>query len=226
MSKRKLNPSASDTIIQINSTLSMLQEKKLSILYNQVNDVDPAQHVCRITWRNHCPGRANTGKAFGKLEQYRHILYNNSYHCLLFDGSIIRVNFEFEDNILLTQNLLWWPAPYNYGDLLEEGFPPVELLDNFYEDSKWYNAIKMRSPIRIDFDNRKNKENHSRSHMHIQHEETRLYIKEPICFNKFIDFVFRNFYPGLYVSFSPFDFINYNTTVQEEITYSMSEMVI
>ena len=226
MSKKIWNPLAADTVTQINSTLCMLQEKSLSIIYNEVNPLDPYQHICQITWRNHNANRANSGGSFRKLEQYMFILHNNSYHCLLFDGSIIRANFEFEDNILLTQNLLWWPAPYNFDELLAEGYPPIELMNDFYGDPKWYEALKMRSPIRIDFDSEINTENHPQTHMHIQHEETRLSIQKPICFNKFVDFIFRNFYPDFNLSFSPYDFINYKVYPVAKISYRTSEIVI
>ena len=226
MSKKSWNPSAIETCRQINSTLNMLQEKALSIYYNPVNVVGQAQHACQITWNNHCPDRANAGRSFIKLEQYMHILQHNSYHCLLFDGSIIRANFEFEDNILVKQNLLWWPAPYDYGDLLEDGFPPVELMQYFYEERKWYEIVKMRSPIRIDFDRLKNTPNHPQSHLHMQNEDTRLFVRQPICFNRFIAFIFRNFYPEFTVPFSNVDFINYKVPPSEEIVYITSEIVV
>lgn len=114
MSKKVFNPSAQKTVNQINSTLDTLQKKALCISYNVVPPVMDTQHRCQITWNSHVSERANSGKSFIKLAQYRHILANNSYHCLLFDGSLIRVNFEFEDDLLLKQNLLWWPAPYDY----------------------------------------------------------------------------------------------------------------
>lgn len=226
MSKKNWNPSASKTVYQINSTLDMLQEKALCITYNYVPPVEETQHCCQITWYNHVSGRENGGKSFLKLEQYLHILQTNSYHCLLFDGSVIRVNFEFEDDFLLVQNLLWWPAPYDYGGILREGYPPVDIMNDFYCEKQWYKVIKMRSPLRIDFDSRNNTESHPHSHLHIEHEDTRLNTGNPICFNRFIDFIFRNFYPELSLRLSESDFITYKIPELETLRYSSSQMRI
>ena len=226
MSKKILNTYARRTVDQINSTLDLLQNNSLCIFYNDVSPVDDTQIYCRITWRNHVPGRVNSGDSFNKLAQYRHILDTNSYHCLLFDGSLVRVNFEFYNNLLITQNLLWWPTPYDYGDIVLEGFTPVEVIDDFYGDNKWYEKIKMRSPIRIDFDSTNNTENHPHSHMHIEHAETRINTVSPICFNRFIDFIFRNFYPEISFPLSKYDFIYYNIPDLEIIDYINSKVTI
>lgn len=226
MSKKEWNPTAQKTIVQINSTLDMLHEKGLAISYNVVVPSQDSKHYCQITWNNHISDRSNSGKAFTKLEQYLHILKTNSYHCLLFDGSLIRANFEFEDDILLRQNLLWWPAPYDYGNILQEGYSPVDLLLDFYGDSSWHKVIKMRSPVRIDFDSSKNEANHPHSHLHIQNEETRLNTSNPMCFNRFVDFVLRNFYPQFTLPFSNHDFIQYKTIEFKKLDYVFSHIVV
>uniref|UniRef100_UPI004057860C DUF2290 domain-containing protein n=1 Tax=Agathobacter sp. TaxID=2021311 RepID=UPI004057860C len=226
MGKSVLNPKARDTVIQINSTLRMLEEKGVVLFYNEVSQVNPAAQYCQITWHNHISGRANAGNSFLKLQQYMHILRSNSYHCMLFDGSLIRVNFEFENNELLSQNLLWWPAPYSYADLLQDGYSPVELLMDFYGDPKWHESIVMRSPVRIDFDSKNNTEIHPHSHMHIQNGETRINTVNPMCFNRFIDFVFRNFYPDYKIVFSEYDYIKYKIPEMQEKSYNSSTVII
>ena len=129
MSKRTCNPTASRTVTQINSTMVMMRDELLSAWYNLVPPVDDTDRRCQITWNNHVPGVLAGSGGFTKLEQYLHILETNSYHCLLFDGSIIRVNYVFEDDLLLEQNLLWWPSPYDYSELLESGYPPAEIVN-------------------------------------------------------------------------------------------------
>lgn len=226
MSKKIGNLYAQRTETQINSTLNTLMQKRLCITYNPVRLVMDQQYRCQITWNGHVSGRANSGDSFMKLIQYHHILKTNSYHCLLFDGSLIRVNFVFENELLLTQNLLWWPAPYDYRNLLQDGFAPIDLLEDFYGDQEWHQNIRMRSPVRIDFDCNNNKRDHPHSHLHIQHEETRIYTGSPICFNRFIDFIFRNFYPEFTFSFSQYDFINYKLPDLETIDYLFSKVTI
>ena len=226
MSKKTWNPSAQKTVIQINSTLDMLLTKALALSYNVLPPINESLRHCQITWNNHVSERANSGKSFTKLDQYLHILQTNSYHCLLFDGSIIRVNFEFDDDLLIAQNLLWWPAPYDYGNILQEGYSPVELILDFFGDNSWHETIKMRSPIRIDFDSSNNTVTHPHSHLHIQNNETRLNTNNPICFNRFVDFIFRNFYPQFELSFSSFDFIEYKIPELQNFDYISSWIIV
>lgn len=227
MSKKVLNSIAQRTYLQINSDLEMLYAKHLVISYNKVPPPDVYQKECQITWFNHVSSRANAGASFTKLEQYLHILNTNSYHCLLFDGSIIRANYQFEEDLLMIQNLLWWPSPYDYGSILEDGFSPVEVVEDFFCDGNWHEVIKMRSPIRIDFDaTRKAEPNHPYSHMHIESKDTRLDANRPICFSKFLDFIFKNFYPECRLDFSSQDFIEYRTPELESVEYSVSQILI
>ena len=227
MSKKVINPTDERTYQQINSVLEMLYEKRLVIAYNKVLPPDVHQRKCQITWLNHVSDRSNSGGSFTKLKQYLHILNTNSYHCLLMDGSIIRANFQFEDDVLLIENLLWWPSPYDYGNLLEDGFSPIELINDFFCDEKWHQVIKMRSPIRIDYDGtRPAKPDHPYSHMHIEHNEARLDTNYPICFSRFVDFIFKNFYPEYKLNFLPQDFIKYKVGKFDHIDYLTSSVII
>lgn len=225
MSKINMNPSAFRTIIQINSTLNFLFNKGVIVFYNEVPRTYKTERRCQITWYNHVPGRINCGDSFNKLGQYEHILKTNSYHGLLFDGSVIRVNFAFEDDLLLTQNLLWWPSPYDFSTLLQD-FAPIDILYDLYGDSQWFQSITMRSPIRIDFDSTNSSIKHSSCHVHIQNAETRLFIKSPICFNRFVQFILKNFYPQYDVHFLDTDFIKYKTPNLKRINSHYSELII
>lgn len=226
MSKRIWNPDAQRTAIQINSVTEMLFNDGIACAFNRVPTPRDQDQRCQITWFNHVPDRANSGRSFTKLNQYKHILETNSYHCLLFDGSIIRANFIFENDLLLTENLLWWPAPFDFSELLGEGFSPIEILLDMFGDSKWYESLKMRSPLRIDFDSENNTINHPHSHMHIQNEETRIFTSKPICFSHFMDFVLRNFYPSCRWEINKYDFIKYKTPEISDLDFTVSKMII
>ena len=63
------------------------------------------------------------------------------------------------------------------------------------EDSRNKKAI-MRSPLRFDFDPSNTSDLHPATHVHMQHADCRISAKRPICFNTFIKFVFKNFYPN------------------------------
>ncbi len=198
---------------QINSTLDALYSKKILYTYNYIYKEGNNSNNQYLTWKNHESGKFNTGSYFLKLEQYRKILENNSYLCILYDGSIIRVSYTFENNVLVGHNLLWWPAPYSYKNITLEDIPPQDLFEEFIADSKWMEAIKMRSPVRFDFDPSKNavNEKHSPIHLHMQHEDCRMYIEKPLCFNEFINFILKNYYPDVIFNIDKYDYIDFET---------------
>ena len=67
-------------------------------------------------------------------------------------------------------------------------------MEEFLSDSQWHEVIKMRSPVRVDFDPSSTVVNkvHSATHLHMQHEDCRMYVEEPLCFNRFINFILKN----------------------------------
>lgn len=177
------NKNAQNTMEQMNNTFTMLLEKSLIYYYNPAKCcVDKNDTL--ITWGGHKPSRENCGKEFIKLKQYEYILQSRAYHCILFDGSIIRSSFKFSGPLLVSHSHLWWPSPF------DENLDDNELLyqyNDFLNDNDWMNKIKMRSPVRIDYDSSVNRANHPAVHMHTQSSETRLYLDQPICFNRFIN---------------------------------------
>lgn len=205
-----MNKNVENTIIQIDNTLETLRTLDI------IRFIIPHKHYCdkkenieQITWDNHQSGRDFCGKAFTTIQQYMAILSTNSYQVLLKDYSIIRYSFKFMGSKLLSQNLLWWPCPVKMEPGYEEEFGLVESVQVLIEDSKARNYLRMRTPIRIDFDVSNNKAHHPRAHIHMQHHESRINSNEPICFNAFIRFVLENCYPELIVDYRMWNFLNY-----------------
>lgn len=196
---------------QVNNTLYALSLKKIIYTYNPIFTQNLGENKYRLSWNNHISGKFNTGECFTKLEQYKMILKNNSYHCILYDGSIIRVSYTFEDECLIGHNLLWWPAPFKYEELTLEEYTVFELLDFFLSDQKWDQAINMRSPIRIDFEPDPSivSDEHPPTHMHIEHKDCRMKIEQPLCFNKFINFILKNYYPDIEFYIDSNDYIEF-----------------
>ena len=127
------------------------------------------------------------------------IYETGAYHCILFDGSIIRVYFKFHRNILANESLLYWPAPFIIPEDDIEELGIREAINMYITDEVFRNnKLSMRSPFRLDFDPLNVSESHPETHLHMQHEECRISVKKPICFNAFIKFIFKNFYPNLY----------------------------
>ena len=182
---------------QIINTLQIISELGLSrIIKNPKLSQDG--YYSTITWENHVNGRHNSGKAFTTINQYVSIYETGAYHCILFDGSILRVFFRFNKNILEEESLLFWPAPITIpeDDIYELGMREAMNTYISLQDSMT-TKLKMRSPIRLDYDSTRSGFEHPSTHLHIQHEECRMSVNRPCCFGTFIKLIFKNFYPDL-----------------------------
>lgn len=212
---------------QINNTLYALSIKRIIYTYLPINKKQNSNNEIIISWNNHEPGKFNTGKKFLQLEQYEKILKNNSYTCILYDGSIIRLSYKFKNNNLIGHNLLWWPAPYFYEGISIDEISPYDLFDEFIGEKDWHNILRMRSPVRIDFAPEQTSEIHSATHIHMQNENCRMVIDEPICFNRFIKFILDNYYPEIDFFFDESDNIKFEYENDfNNIQYSNSKIIL
>lgn len=193
-----MNKHVKNTQEQIVNTLQILSGCGFARITKDVLPFSD-QDVEGLTWDNHVHGRHNAGKSFATLNQYVSIYETGAYHCILFDGSIVRVYFKFNRNILLQESLLYWPAPINIPEDDVDELGIREAVNMYFGDVCYINQkIIMRSPLRFDFDSSNINELHPATHVHLQHAECRISAKRPICFNTFIKFIFKNFYPDAY----------------------------
>ena len=184
----------------INDTCIKLVETDLAYSFQGVRCENLSGGIRRICWPNHISGTLNTSSYFNNLEQYKNILRNNAYFCMLYDGSIIRASYSIERNKLIAQNLLYWPAPFNLNlqNINCEFGGPLEILEDIMSSEDWHQCMIMRSPIRIDFDQENCSDEHPLIHLHIQDKDCRSAVNEPLCFNSFVRFIFENHYNQIY----------------------------
>lgn len=197
------------------NTMEWLYGGKLLYYYNEVK-LEEIDGMEIITWNNHVGGRLNCGKAFSTLAQYEHILSNNSFTCILYDGSLIRSTFTFKNNKLIGHSHLWWPAPFVCDGAIKSDQTPIELYDGLITNYKWFDSINMRSPVRIDYDPSNDTVEHPAVHMHTQHHECRIKVNKPICFNRFIQYIFNNFYPTLEVNLTELSIMDFSNLVKQK----------
>ena len=212
----KNNSRASIIKNEMINTMEWLYDSKLLYFFNDIK-MNTIGNVEIITWNNHIGGRKNCGKSFSTLAQYEHILLNNSLTCILFDGSLIRSTFKFENNKLIGHSHLWWPAPFNCNGLIKVDQTPFELYEELISDYKWFDNINMRSPVRIDYDPSNDTEEHPAVHLHTQHHECRIKVNKPICFNRFIQYIFDNFYPDLDIDLTKLNLMDFGKLVNQKM---------
>jgi len=208
----KINPEF--YLKSIQSTLRLLLHKSLLIHCNQVI-LKHTNQVVKITWPNHVSGDINYGY-FNNIEQYRVFLTASAYTCLLIDGSILRVCYEFKRGELVRHSLLFWPAPFpiTTNDLIVGGL--IEIFDLYSMGQEWQDLLIMRTPMRFDYDPVFTSAGHPNAHLHMQNKDCRVALSEPMCFNRFVKFIFRTIYPEIYIAFDFWDDLEITNFVEKE----------
>lgn len=208
---------------QVDNSLEILLNLNLIRFYNPINvEADKITDTIRLSWFNHLSGRDVGSNAFLNINQYLSILEAGSYHALMEDYSIIRVSFTFQNNKLISQNLLWWPCPVKI-DFDDEIDSPIEIVNLFLGD---IDSFRMRSPIRVDFDLSRDTLDHPKAHIHTQHPKSRMNTVNPICFNTFIKFIYNHYYPHIGLNNKDFPSISINYPKSKDITYSLEDKLV
>lgn len=210
---------------EMNNVMMVLLELKLLYFYRDVRPQLIDNKLQIITWNNHESSRANCGPSFTTLEQYEHILKTGAFHCILFDGSIIRSSFEFAGKDLIYHSHLWWPAPYT-NSIKPDEFTPQTKYEDLLTDPDWTKKVRMRSPIRIDFDPDLENESHPLVHLHTQNHETRMKVDKPICFGKFMKYILQNFYPDIKMDFRGWNLISFSHQEPSISDYQCSSVTL
>jgi hypothetical protein len=214
-----MNKQVENTLFQINNTLEMLFRVGFLRSYKEVSH----QNACNkdiLTWNNHVPGRFNSGDSFTTFNQYISIYENGAYHGIVNDGSIIRVYFAFERNILKEHSLLFWPSPLIIPEEDIDELGIREAMQMYLCDLKCESInFRMRTPIRIDYDAENDTEEHPSTHMHFQHAESRVRIEKPICFNTFMRFIVSYIYPHISLDLRNLNRINYSGCPESKVPH-------
>lgn len=206
--KTIMNKYVENTNLQIHNTLDLMQRLGYVIYYNEPK-FDKIQDQERISWNNHKGGREVSSKHFLKVDQYLKLISDNSFLAMFNDYSIIRCSFVFKNNHIMTENLLWWPCPVRPDPDMVNEFGLIETIDCILKDNETKECLLMRSPIRVDFDIDNDTEVHPKAHIHIENENTRVSTNGPICFNRFINYIVKCFYPDWTLQFHNDDYLNF-----------------
>lgn len=176
--KMSFNKNLDRISIQIQNTLEQMQ-KLGYVLYYNVPKCEEYGEKEILTWNNHIGGREVSSKYFLRVRQYLKILSDNAFLAILNDYSLIRCSFSFIENKIVSENLLWWPCPMQVDGNMVDEFGLLETIEMVLEDKEVEKYIRMRSPVRIDFDVKNDTEEHPCAHLHMEHEECRINIEEP-----------------------------------------------
>ncbi|WP_011117017.1 DUF2290 domain-containing protein [Corynebacterium glutamicum] len=125
------------------------------------------------------------------IAQYKSWVNAGAYSVLLLDGSLLQITYEVGAGKIIGHRLAYIPCPYDIDrDLLVSGEPILDIIGLYSQTD-----LVLRSPIRFDFDPQAASPEHPAVHFTINNSNCRIACAAAFHPLKFLDFVFRNFYP-------------------------------
>ncbi len=137
-------------------------------------------------WQNDSPS----------LAEYTTWLRNRQFSVVLRDGALLQVSFDFQREDLVGHRLVYIPCPFDFDPELLLEIPLLDLLEDFGPPS--IGDIRLRSPVRFDFDPAAAAPGHAASHLTVVAGSCRVASAGPLSLGHFVRFVFRQFYPELW----------------------------
>lgn len=160
----------------------------------------------RLTWL--AAGLAGGGFDFGgphaTIELYRDWTSAGHYSAVLTDASLLQMTYDWRDGDIGGHRLVYVPCPVAPDlELLHEGEPIVDVVDLALE-SGLETRVLLRTPVRFDFDPQAAGPYHPASHVTVNSSACRIPCVAPLHPYRFLDFVFRHFYPDAWFAHSRF----------------------
>jgi hypothetical protein len=142
---------------------------------------------------------------FGSIAEYLAYLNNAQYTCVLYDGALIQLSYVYARDEIVKHRLGYYPCPLrvernDYSAELDFGEAVGLLFDSetlaVLDESHLVGAtrLRLRSPVRFDFDSEGATLDHAASHVHLLSSECRWPVFGPVSVGHFVRFVFRRFY--------------------------------
>lgn len=178
----------------LNDLLSLLLKSEIALSATNVIDVQGHRGHRRITWANNNNVPGDTFRFDSPtISEYQQWVDSQGYSAILFDGAIIQISYDFLHSELIGHRLLYFPCPFDMDMELLDEISLSELIKLYCEGGA--DHVRLRTPIRFDFDPKSWSSSHPASHMTFQWAHTRIAVNSPLSLGHFIQFVFHNFYP-------------------------------
>src|SRR5438477_9395686 len=175
----------------IQNALDFLLEAELALYTNAVS-VTPT----RLSWHDFGSlDRFLIGRSYTTVEQYLAWVRAGAYSALLRDGSLLQLTYDVKDGVIAGHRLAYVPCPVVVDqELLREGEPLADVVPLYLDAGA--PGLTMRSPVRFDFDPAVARPGHPAAHFSINSADCRVACVAPVHPYRFIDFIFRHFYPA------------------------------
>jgi hypothetical protein len=118
---------------------------------------------------------------------------------------LLQLTYDVWDGTIVRHRLAYVPCPVAVDEeLLLEGEPIVDVVDLSLDGVLGGASILLRSPLRFDFDLTAASATHPASHLTLNSAECRIPCVAPVHPYRFLNFVFRHFYPKTWAQHEAF----------------------
>lgn len=175
----------------VRNVLDFLQESDLALYVNAVDE-----RPDRVTFHRHDPtAEFLINHNHPDIDQYRRWVEVGAYSAVLPDASLLQLTYDIAGGEISGHRLAYIPCPFEVDSELLESEPILDVVDLHRS-----NDPLLRSPIRFDFDPSSAKPGHPAAHMTMNGMDCRVACVAPVHPLRFVDFVFRHFYPAMWSS--------------------------
>jgi hypothetical protein len=151
----------------------------------------------RLSWPGFASGQLFRNKS-STIEEYCEWIRAGAYSAILFDGAILQISFDLDGTKVVGHRLSYFPCPFDIDSTRLREEPLLDVLEDFRHTP---DAIRLRSPIRFDFDPAHRTLGHPQTHMTALWDHCRWAVATPLSLGHFVRFVFRHFYPSLWAQY-------------------------
>jgi len=177
---------------EIENLLAYLLDSQIALTTNPVVNYDG-----RVTWPARGGSPLPAKKRMPTLSDYRSWLGKGVYSAVLLDGALIQLTYDYAAiNMLTGHRLAYVPCPFNVDHELLNELPFEDVMDLYSGDSA--DNVLLSSTVRFDYDAGRAGVGHPAAHLTFNTPSCRIACAEPMRLGRFVEFVFRNFYPHLW----------------------------
>jgi hypothetical protein len=141
---------------------------------------------------------------FASIYEYRSLLLGSHFICLMSDGALLQLSLDIRNNETIGHRFGYYPCPVVLPggiDILDSDELDIILLQeldshigSISDNTTPSNVqLRLRSPIRFDFDADQTSE--PPSHFHFGNPDIRVPVHSALSVGHFVQFVMRHFYP-------------------------------
>lgn len=182
---------------QLRDYADLLLGSGVALAINPVVMQNMAAGVVRVTsQRVGSYANALANLEFATVDEYRSYLAAQDYLALLSDGAIVQVSYDLSQRRVIRHRLCFYPCPCAFDPDLASGEPLLDVIDMYLQESPSH--LRLRTPLRFDYDASREDDQHSPAHLHMQWAHCRCAVAGPLSLGRFTRFVFKHFYPSLW----------------------------